>query len=137
MLTKNPGFYQVLLLFQSGIDFSFLLTSFLLIFPILYFPDGIFSFTWSTHSAFRLCSTLVLPILFQNAVASSAFGGFVLSSLPSRFLKNLPSLVWKFVLKLFYSVVISLYFSGFSSYSLFQFFHYQCKSFSSQPILFI
>ena len=37
-------------------------------------------------------------------------------------------------LEIVYSVVISFYFSGFCSYSLFQFFHYQCKNFSSQPI---
>ena len=69
-----------------------------MIFTVFCYLDGIFSFTLSIHSASYLCSTFVLHIPFQNAVASSAFGGFVLSFLPSRFLKNLPWLVSKLLL---------------------------------------
>ena len=95
---QNPWILSVAAPFQSGIDLNFLLTSSFVIFIGFCFSDGIFSFSLSIHYASRLCSTFVLHIPFQNAVASSAFGGFVLSSLPSRFLKNLPWLVSKFLL---------------------------------------
>ena len=39
-------------------------------------------------------------------------------------------------LKLHYSIAILLYISGFCSYSLFQFFYYQCKPFYLKPIIF-
>ena len=78
---------------QSGIDFNFLLTSSLVIFTVPCYSDSIFSFALPIHPASRLCSTFVLHIPFQNAVASSAFVGFVRSSLPSRFSKNLRWLV--------------------------------------------
>ena len=115
------------------VDFNFFLTSCLVIFTVFCFSDGIFSSALSIHSASRLCSTFLLHIPFKN-VASSAFDGFVLY-LPSRFLKksSLVGLEIPVVLKLFYSVVISVDFSGFFTYSLFQFFHYQCNSFLLSP----
>ena len=118
---------------QSGIDFNFLLTSSLVTFSVFCFSDGIFSFTLPIHPASRLCSTFVLHIHFQNAVASSAFGGLSFLLYLQDFFEK-PSLVGleiPLVLKLFYSVDISFYFSGFCSYSLLQFFHYQCKPFSA------
>ena len=121
------------------VDFNFLLTLCLVIFTGFCFSDGILSSALSIHSAYRLCSTFLLHIPFEIVVASSALGVFVLSSLPSGFLKrsSLVGMEIPVVLKLFYSVVISFDFSGFFTYSLFQFFHYQCKLFSSQPILLI
>ena len=84
--------------FQSGIDLNFLLISSSVIFTIFCFSDVIFCFVLSIHFVSPLYSLFILHIPFQDAVGSSAFGGFVLSSLPSRFLKNLPWLVWKFLL---------------------------------------
>ena len=125
--------------FQSGVDFNFLLISSLVIFTVFYFSDGIFSFALSIHSTSCLCSTFVHHIPFENAAASSTCGGFVLSSLTSRILKKSSLVDMKIfvVLKLFCSAAVSFYFSGFCSYSLFQFFHYECKLFSSQPIILI
>ena len=84
-----------------------------MIFTLTCFSDSIFSFALSIHSASRLSLTFVL----QNVAASSAFNGFVLSSLPTRFLEksSLIGLEAAVALKLFYSVVIWFYFSGFCS----------------------
>ena len=71
------------------VDLNFLLTSCFVIFTVFCFSDGIFSSALSIHSASRLCSTFLLHIPFENVVASSTFGGFAFSSLPSRFFKKI------------------------------------------------
>ena len=125
--------------FESGIDFNFLLAPSLVIFTVYCFSDGIFSFALSIHSASCLCSTFVLHIYIPKNCCIFSIREFCLLLFTSNIFEksSLVGLEIPVVLKLFYSIVISVYFCGFCSYSLFQFFNYQCKPFSAQPILLI
>ena len=82
-----------------------------MIFPVFCCSDGIFSFGLSINSTSCLCLIFVLHIPFQNTIASSAFGGFVLSPLPSRFMKNFLWLVSKFLLSWNFFILLSYRFT--------------------------